>query len=236
MKFAQTVRDLTKKLSDTVNVTQAARADITEVRTRISELQRHVQEASNFSLPRADVIARIREVVARDGDHWIREYGNSLIVGEVALASATVPDAGQVRLPGYGKDLMTWGAMCAGDPARAEAQLEALVARVQYAEGPSQADRPAILDRLTRELQELEADEEGAIDAMNAAGVQIAHRPEVVERREQAARVKEIEERRSVDSRQRQAAIDNRPRTRIVNPDAARRTGGESQYLKTGRV
>jgi hypothetical protein len=234
MKFASTVRSLTKKLADTVNATQSARADIAEVRGRISDLQRQVREATEYALPRTDVSLRIREKVKEDGDYWISQYGNSLIIGEQALASPTVA-VGGVLLPGYGAQMMSWGATCAGDPARAEALLEAIVARVVYQQGPSIADRPAIHATLTRELQALEAEEEAAIDEMNTAGVQIAHRPEVIERRQLAANVRERDEQQVADRRQRQAAIDGRPKTRTVDPEAVGRTGTESRYLKTGQ-
>jgi hypothetical protein len=180
MKFSDTVRSLTKKLADTVSATEAARNDIAEVRARIAELRRQLLEASEWPLPRADVSPRIRDVVQSAGDYWISTYGSSLIHGEAALASPTLLRGDQVQLPDYGKALMTWGAYCAAFPDQACACLEALVAKVQYQAGLPQAERPAVVERLTSELQALETREEAAIDEMNHAGVVIAHRPEVL--------------------------------------------------------
>lgn len=235
MRFANTVRSLTKKLADTVSATQAARIDIAEVRARIAELRQQVLEVTTCPLLITDVSQRIRDKVKSDGDHWVSTYGGSLIHGEIALLSPTVTHADQVRLPDYGKALATWGAFCAAFPDQAIAQLEALVARVHDSSGLPHAERPAVLERLTSELETLEAEEEAAIDEMNLAGVTIDHRPEVIERRQRAAAATQSDEAKVADRRARQATIDARHKTRTVNPDR-RTSGGESTYLKTGRV
>jgi hypothetical protein len=77
----------------------------------------------------------------------------------------------------------------------AEAGIPAFVARLgDYQPGPPAAERPALIATLERELAELQAGEEGMIDAAAANGVAIAHRPEVIQRREAEAAQRKREE------------------------------------------
>jgi hypothetical protein len=69
---------------------------------------------------------------------------------------------------------------------------QALLARPDEA-GPASGARPELLERLRAELVELEAAEEKLVDELNANGIVVAHRPEVVARREDERRARERE-------------------------------------------
>jgi hypothetical protein len=76
----------------------------------------------------------------------------------------------------------------------------ALLAR-PYKAGPASGERPALLERLRAELGEVEAAEERLVDELLAHGIVVAHRDEVVKRRETERRDRDNAERKRQDER-----------------------------------
>jgi hypothetical protein len=107
-----------------------------------------------------------------------------------------------------------WRELCAlAGPVVEEAVCDA-IDRAEYVPGPPAAERPGMIARLERELAELEGAEERAIDEAAAAGVSIAHRPEVITRRQREAGDRASLEKWQAGVRERQVAVDQRAATR----------------------
>ncbi|MEW5980804.1 MAG: hypothetical protein AB1806_00370 [Acidobacteriota bacterium] len=83
-----------------------------------------------------------------------------------------------------------------------------LVARVPAEVGAPSAERPDPIARLRDELATLEAAEEQAVDNAISAGVIVAHRPAVVQRRENEKRRRELDEQAVARRAERQRALD----------------------------
>jgi hypothetical protein len=89
-----------------------------------------------------------------------------------------------------------------------------------YTPGPAQVERAAVVATLEAELAELERAEEQFVDEAMAAGVTIAHRAEVTERRERERSQRERVERAA--EAERRAAIaaseaDDWPQPRVAH-------------------
>ena len=84
--------------------------------------------------------------------------------------------------------------LCAGAPDVAATLLQRLVRAVPTpAAGTASHDRAAQVARLQRDLDELGAAEERFIDEAAASGIAIAHRPDVVQRRDNERRACQLE-------------------------------------------
>lgn len=226
------VATLKKKLAD---ATSTVHDEIAGLRVRILELRKQIERLEADRITRDDARAKIRAVVDRDRERWLREHANGLIYAEDALLKPSTP-ATSVALPGVrgnlnvpdGSALMSWGAFCVADPARAAAHLDALVGGCSYDSGLPMADRPALIERLTDELQELETADEDMVDAAAAAGVVIEHRPEVQQRRTDEANRRRHEAERIAALQVRHQALDVVPPGR-VHPS---QHGAHSSYLE----
>lgn len=222
MSLTQTVRDLTSRLS---SATRDAQQQIVNLRARIRESAQRLREAEDCPLPLDELVEdRIPTLVAQAGRGWLQQHGGILLHGQRSIGS---PKPGGAQLPWVGSEPMPFGAVCAADPELASAMLAALVGQVEYQAGPRSTDRPALIANLRAQLAELEAAEETAVDDASASGLQIEHRPEVMQRREQVARQRQLEEAALRDRRERQAALDRA---------AAERTGPvRSKYIYGGQ-
>jgi hypothetical protein len=147
------------------------------------------------------------------GQHWLDERGAAMLAADRSVARA-----GLVGDPSiHGEQLLTWEARCALDPKWAVTQLKTLIRRVQVQTGLPESERPIVLEAIDREIADLEATEAEMVDEANAAGLVIAHRPEVIQRRAQEARQRELDDAR----RQHQAGLqqeqERRDRARPTN-------------------
>ncbi len=207
--------------------TREAREEITEMRERIKALRREINALRYAPVPAAEIHERAREAVAARGARWLEEHGRGLFgtAENRWRPLGTYAAEGHHKLPrGIETDL--FGFMCAANPDHALQLLDGLVAATPFEAGPPSDERPALIARLERELAELEAAEEAAIDEACAAGVTIAHRADVVQRRATEANKREMDERAADDRRRRQDLLDR---------DAAERAHvGRSEYLTGG--
>lgn len=84
------------------------------------------------------------------------------------------------------------------------------IATLQYRHGAPFADRPRLVESITKEIARIEAEEEVLVDKLNSLGVAVQHRPEVKQRRETERVQKERAERLAANRRTREAAINER--------------------------
>ena len=221
MSVIETLKTITSKLS---TATSSIHGEIASMRGRIKETARAIRDLGNAPIRADEFRGRVPEGVRDRGSKWIGAHGSGVfrthLTGQIALGEY---GAGRVRLPpGLDEDLV--GFLCAVDEALMVRLLSELPNVIPFEAGPPSPERPALIERLEQELANLERTEEAAIDAAAEAGVAIAHRPEVLQRRQNEARARELEERALADRRRRQAALD---------AEAADRGGraGRSQYL-----
>lgn len=194
-KFAGATRDL--------------KDELLKMRERIGATREQLRRLQEDRLPIAEVVRDvIPRVVAEAGAFWLQDRGNALLAGNFALAAPSV--TGSRQLPWAITDPLPWGAFCVAFPDQAAQLLEGLLRAVPYEEGLPSAERPALIERLTRELAELEAAEERFVDEAAEAGVVIEHRPEVITRRQNEARRLEREARDAAVRQEREAAINAR--------------------------
>lgn len=225
MSTSPNIQDIRRALADAL---QTMRAQITNFRDKIAALRAELALLDR-PIPLEEVRARIPGVVAERGRAWLDVHGTALIFsGHESYPALAAPDVpGSVRLPdGLEHDWL--GALCAGDPARAEAMLSTLVSRVEYQPGPPASERAARRAELETELANIEAAEEQAIDAAAEAGLLIAHREEVTQRRANEARAQELEARAVAYRAERQAELD----AQLDQPAAHR--SAVSQYIASG--
>jgi hypothetical protein len=203
MSLVSTIRDLGQKL-------RAATATITEsiasARAEIAAKQHALGHAQRGPRPPAEVMEQFNVWVDAMTAHQAKEYG----LGLVTLRFGAAPGADHGGSPWTPNAEMTWGFACLFLGAELKRRFAELVKSVPYEAGPAEADRLGVIERLTRELAAADAREEALIDEAAAAGVVIAHRPEVVERRTQEARRRELAERAEADRKEREAALNRR--------------------------
>ncbi len=226
MSTTKTLADLKTWLGRT---TAMIEQELTALRQRITGTRKARNVAEHAPLRVEDIVGtKIPAAVAEAGAAWLRERGSSLIHGEQSLGHPTW--AGSTRLPWSYLEAPSWGAWCASDPAGAAEFLSNLVRQVTYEAGPPSAERPALIARLDAELAELEAAEEAMVDAMGAEGLIVAHRPEVVQRREAEARRRERAAQSAAARAEQEAAINRAHAEAAAAPRAVR-----SPYLEANR-
>lgn len=204
MSTVEKMKSLAKKLT---SATSTIVDEIGKARREIAEKRRELQHATDAPVPISEIVERIQAHVREVGAVWLAEYGSSLISGDRGAGSPPWSYTGSPP----------WGAICASDPDYAVSFLRWIAERVPYEPGPASAERPEIIRRLELELAEIELLEENLIDDAAGAGVNVAHRPEVIQRRDAEARQRHHEERAAEARLERQKFLDDaharRPRT-----------------------
>jgi hypothetical protein len=199
--------DLRKRI---VDVTGSAKEQLRTMRTAIATAKEELLQLQRAPLPLTEIDERIDGVVEREGAEWLRKHAYQLLrTGRyLARAVAQADGRGAIEIPGT-ENADFFGLLCAGSPEFAAETLRALVRRVEFTSGASSSERPKLIAARASELAALERDEEAFVDELNADGlITIEHRPEVVRRRSNAARLRELEEQSVADRRARQAAVD----------------------------
>jgi hypothetical protein len=182
--------------------------EIGAMRRQMDAKRQAIKRLREAPVPLQELHARIDAAVRATGAMCLERLGPSL-----ARMSAYGLQ-GDAPLPGtYGSDLATFPAWCAAEPEEASRFVKQLYTKLSYEAGPASADRPAMLAQLESELAELEAAEEKLIDEAVAAGVTIPHRPEVILRRANEARERELNERHAATL----AAIEQQRKLRHVS-------------------
>ncbi len=221
--FAAIRKKLTKATGDALGEVHRVRVSIKEKRAALAALGRS-------ALPMAEAAARARDVVRRDGDAWLAAHGSRFLTMGSVRARALAQGGGQgpIGLPFDQGAPVPWGFTCVAAPEVAVAQLMAVLHRLEaaglYRAGPEAAARSAVIAKAEAELVALEHAEEQLVDEANEAGLNLAHRPEVAQRRATEARRLQLEEQAVAGRGERQAALD-------ADHEGARTT--RSKYLAT---
>jgi hypothetical protein len=202
-------------------------------RQKISKTLERISFEQSAPVPTAETVARVPDVIDVKGRYWLENHGRSVFTGSYpyessGLGSPAYSDASRAQLP----DMKDWfSVLCVGHPELARQILEGLVtAAMQDVQAGAPSDkRAALLKRLHAELAELERLDEEEVDASAAAGVQITHRPEVLQRRETERLRQERVEVAAAAQRERQRRIDETARAR-----RARGRHSISTYISSG--
>ncbi|MBZ5560364.1 MAG: hypothetical protein LAO77_24165 [Acidobacteriia bacterium] len=199
--------DLRKKIAA---VAGSVSEQIQSARLAIEAARNERRQLLRAPLPLAEIDERIDGVVEREGAEWLQKHAAELLRTNRYLTRALAQwdGRGAIEVPGTG-DADFFGLLCAGAPAFAAETLRALIRRVEFTAGAPSSDRPKLIAAIEARLAALEHEEEALVDELNAGGLMtFQHRPEVVQRRSDAARARELEEQRVADRRARQAAVD----------------------------
>ncbi len=203
MNLATSINSIRKKLtSATADITN----EIAQLRKQIAEKRKEIAHVEGAPLSIAEIEIRAQEIVKKAGEWWTGEYGSGIIFGEDVLGAPN--PSRDIRLPWWSHGGPSWEAQCAGEPERCVLFLVSLARQIEFEPGPPLEERPHILEALEAELSKIEAGEERIIDEANSAGVTIAHRSEVVQRRDQEARGRQLEEEKLAARKARQDALD----------------------------
>lgn len=188
---------------------RSASADVATLREQIRTRRRERDAATTAPCPPDEVVARFEAWVDQTGAWWRSETGAGLVMH--AFGAAAGP-----KSP-WGPDAtVQWGALCGLFAPMLKQEFGELVRATAYVAGPASAARAGLVERLERELAEVESTEERLIDEAATAGVQIAHRPEVVQRREAERLKRERAEAAEVVRLAHEAAINARPAWRAA--------------------
>lgn len=223
--------DTLKKLTGTKNAAEQAVAQLQEelatARETIAVKRAELERARTALWPKAELIAEAERLVDETGQAWAKDYTYSFLqrlagrLSNVELAGGTTTfHPGYAELPFSAREAPPFAAMCYFRASEWKEAFRAAITRASYEPGTARADRPAQLERLARELADVEALEENIVDSMAASGITVAHRPEVVVRRDSEARKAELADKRRQDAawleEQMQAGRFGTPR--VVNP------------------
>jgi hypothetical protein len=200
--------DLRKKITD---ATSSVTSQILTARRAIVSTREEIARLKKAPVPLVEIDARIDEIVAQRGAAWLEQHAGQLLRhhDRFGRGLAQADGRGPIEIPGT-DERDVFGFLCAGNPTVARETLRALMRRLEFTPGPPAADRGRMLAALEARRRELEAREEELVEAVNTDGLTFAHRPEVLQRREQEARRRELEEKSVADRQRRQAEVDAR--------------------------
>lgn len=202
---------------------RSVQENIAELRRQIATKRRELESAQRLPVPRAELVERFRAMIDARAERF----------AHVPPPAMTWPCArdlfrplsewkrenGQVDIREV-RDLFDFVCFFVGDTMKANASK--LLTIDGWADGLPTSERAATIASLEREVAELETAEERAIDEAAAAGVQIAHRPDVAQRRATEAHQAKLHAATAAAQHDREAAINTRAATRAI---------GRSEYV-----
>jgi len=186
--------------------THTVTENLAELREAIDAKKAERDLAQHGPLPPGEVVEKFNRWVDETAGEQREKYGASLVVHRFGAA----PRSHLGRSPWTSTTAVEWGFLAMFAGAQLKEQFSKLVKETAYQAGPPAAERPAEVARLESELAELEKAEEALVDEMNAAGIHVGHRPDVVQRREAARRREERIKAVRAAQAEREALIDQR--------------------------
>ncbi len=180
---------------------------VADLRRQLAEKQAQLRALQRAPLPIDDVRVLARKEIARIGELYLRDTD---LVYRLTAPSVDVFENRGARIRLIPSDPVPWGLLCAGDPARAEELVVALVERAGLDAGAPAAERPALIEKLKAELTEIGQAEEQLVDQAAEAGVTIEHRPDVARRRAERAAREQARQTEIAEREERQRALDKR--------------------------
>jgi hypothetical protein len=205
MSWKDTLARVTGAQHAALTATQQVQKELTAAREAIAAKRGELQRQGELLPPQSELIAHAERLVdetaaAYGGDHthtFLASLAGRMLPGYLSGRDTTV--APRPQLPFEASAPLPFAATCFLFPRETKAAFRAAVLAQHYEAGVPSADRGPLLARLSRELAELETIEEGLVDAMAANGIVVAHRPEVVQRRDREARAAELKAKRRAD-------------------------------------
>lgn len=173
MSLVEQVRSITQSVLDTIEEARAHLREKTTARETVRRAARPIEEVD------------LRAWVDRRAAHWLDRHGKGMIFA--FLRHGKPPGA---AMPGLDSASDALDLLCVGDADRVVALLARVLHQSIDATGVdvlTTEARTAQLDALNREVADLEAADERAVDEALAAGLTVAHLPTVLRRREEAA-------------------------------------------------
>jgi len=169
------------------------RQEIAKLREELAAKRAALKLARTAPIPRDEIPAAVAKVVRDAGDLWLRgtgEPGSGAVLkdghGRAYLHAIAPPTGPSLPEELWGPSLR-FGMIAAADPEMAARWLTRICTAVDYVPGPAAGERAALVAQLEREVADLERTEEEFVDTAVAEGVEFAHRPEVVKRRQDEA-------------------------------------------------
>jgi hypothetical protein len=201
------VKKLSERLTAAKDATAEAVAELESGRVTLAERKKEWQRAVSAPPPPSDLKELAERAVRRTGADFVAAYGSS-IIRSVASEAGGDRANGSIPLRAF-CERDPFGFLCAGDPEGVSKALAFILKLVpHYEPGPPLREVDKVVDGLLKEIAQLEEADEALTDELQAAGIAVQHRPEVVVRRQEAA-ARADAKRRSVENREaRQAAAD----------------------------
>jgi hypothetical protein len=152
-------------------------AQLADIRARITQIQADSEALPAQPLPAADALARL--------DAWIRDQAARFDPARAARAFTTagaplgkVLEAHGGRTGENSVSVDLGAVLCAMFGPEIKRRMASVIENETTAGGPSLAERAALIERWTAELEALEFQEEGIIRAAEDAGERLARRPD----------------------------------------------------------
>jgi hypothetical protein len=199
----------TSAISKARTAMAGARDSIAALRAQIAATRTAIDHLETSAVPLDEVERRLRDQVRRTGEDFLIGIRSQILHDDRSIVAPTL--RGDATVP---RDVMSWPALCAADPEAAFARLFTIVRKLNYEPGPTSSERPAAIANLAELLQRIEREEEVFVDAANAHGLTIAHRPEVLQRRDNEQRAQQLQAERIANREAREAALNARTRRR----------------------
>jgi hypothetical protein len=197
MSFKDTLAKITGAKRDIESGQQLLRQGLDTAREQIGTRRAEVQHLETVLPPAGELITNAERLIDQAGQEWAKGYGHGLLL-KLAGRMSVQELSGHVstqplrpELPFSVVEPVPFGAACFFRAADWKAAFAAAIRTLPFEAGPPTAERPALLERLRAELVELEGAEEKLVDELNANGITVAHRPEVIGRRDREARDRE---------------------------------------------
>jgi hypothetical protein len=206
MSWTDTLKRFAGATSAAEQAVRTMQTELATAREAITAKREEHERARTALWPKAEMIATAERLVDEEGQRWGKDYRYAFLqrlagrLSDVELRGGTTTFPSYAALPFSLLEPVPFGAECYFRPAAWKEAFRADITNADYEPGTPRADRPALLERLARELAELEAAEEAFVDKMAASGIVTPHRPEVQARRASEARAAVLAEQKRKDA------------------------------------
>jgi hypothetical protein len=190
MNMKATLQRLTGMKTDLAQAAQDLRQGLDSAREGLAAKREELDRVQRLPGPPAEVIAGLEREVDAANEHYGKEHGRQLLLRSAGLLVPAHLAGRDTAVPSRRPELpfdlsrpLTFGEHAFLFPEAVKQALRQMVLAADYEAGPPAEARGPLLERLSREVAELEQAEEALVDELAAAGVQVPHRVEVQARR-----------------------------------------------------
>jgi hypothetical protein len=193
--------DALKKLSTQKEISTLLHGALTEVRDDIAGERTERQELYGLPVPPEDLADRMRSVLDERRAYLLKDIGPAIVWSMGRPGEK--PQWPHLALNGDQKMLELMLLSVALDDI-----VASVVGAIEYRPGRPMAERAARIEELDASLADLEREEEQLVEQMRASGIQIDHRPDVIERRKEESRAEEYRKHAEQDRLRREELIE----------------------------